>query len=219
MRVCVYVCAYVYVCVCMCGVCMRACVFSVREFIHVLHSVIKMKMLTSCIYGGFHSKWCPSNYSQMQVTHFQNLYRATASTSPNNVTEYFHKGKEHGVQWQLNRSYCLTCTPGHVAAQFNRHGNCTTTTVDTVVVGKFQAACVSRMTTSFLLMNETDYNGECCRCFMASDIKCSCSLSKTSTVFLCRACEVKLLGAVPARHIMGHSSAQLYTCIIAVRVD
>ena len=40
----------------------------------------------------------------------------------------------------------LTCTPGHVAAQFNRHGNCATATVDTVVLRKFQAACVSKIT-------------------------------------------------------------------------
>jgi len=45
------------------------------------------------------------------------------------------RAKEHGVQWQLNRSYCLTCTPSHVAAQFNWHGNCATVTVDTVVFG------------------------------------------------------------------------------------
>jgi len=44
----------------------------------------------------------------------------------NHMTKYFCEAKEHGVQWQLNRSYSLTCTPGHVAAQFNWHGNCTT---------------------------------------------------------------------------------------------
>ena len=66
--------------------------------------------------------------------------------SQNHVTEYFCQAKEHGIQWQLNRSYCLTCTPGHVAAQFDHHGN-------TVVLGKFQAACVSKITvelTTFL---------------------------------------------------------------------
>ena len=42
--------------------------------------------------------------------------------------------KEHWVQWQLNRSCSLTCTPGHVAAQFSWHGNCTTVTVDTVIL-------------------------------------------------------------------------------------
>ena len=62
------------------------------------------------------------------------------------MIKYFHKAKEHGVQRQLNRSYCLTCTPGHVAAQFNRHGNCATATVDTVVLGKPQAACISKIT-------------------------------------------------------------------------
>jgi len=38
------------------------------------------------------------------------------------------------------------CTPGHVAAQFNRHGNCATAIVDTVVLGKCQPACVSKIT-------------------------------------------------------------------------
>ena len=77
---------------------------------------------------------------------------------------YFRKAKEHGVQWQLNRSHCLTCTPGRIAAQFNRHGNCATATADTVVLGKFQAACIPKITvelTTFLpcsLTNETEYN-------------------------------------------------------------
>ena len=44
----------------------------------------------------------------------------------------------------------LTCTPGTVAAQFNHRGNCATATVDTVVLGKFQAAGVSKITTTFL---------------------------------------------------------------------
>ena len=83
-------------------------------------------------------------------------------TSQNHMTNYFRKAKEHGVQWQLNRSYSLTCTPGHVAAQFNWHGNCATVIVDTVVLGKCQAACVSKITvelTTFLpcsLMSETE---------------------------------------------------------------
>ena len=74
------------------------------------------------------------------------MYRAAAMTSLNHMTNYFCKAKEHGVQWQLNRSYRLTCTSGRVAAQFNRHGNCATATVDTVVLRKFQAACVSKIT-------------------------------------------------------------------------
>ena len=83
------------------------------------------------------------------------------------MTNYFRKAKEHSIQWQLNRSYSLTCTPGNIAVQFTRHGNCATATVDTVVLGKFQAACVSKITvelTTFLpcgLMSETEYNGEC----------------------------------------------------------
>jgi len=62
------------------------------------------------------------------------------------------------------KRYHLTCTPGHVAVQFNQHGNCATVTVDTVVLGKLQAACISKITvelTAFLpcgLMNETEHN-------------------------------------------------------------
>ena len=90
------------------------------------------------------------------------IYRAAALTSQNHMTNYFRKAKEHSVQWQLNRSYCLTCTPGHIAAQFNWHGNGATVTVDTVVLGKCQAACVSKITvelTTFLpcsLMSEME---------------------------------------------------------------
>jgi len=42
-------------------------------------------------------------------------YRA-ALTSQNHVTKYLCNAKEHGVQWQLNRSYHLTCTPGRAAS-------------------------------------------------------------------------------------------------------
>ena len=82
------------------------------------------------------------------------------------MTNYFRKAKEHGIQWQLNRSYSLTYSSGRAAAQFNWYGNCTTATVDTVVLGKFQAACVSKITvelTTFLPcipMDETEYNGD-----------------------------------------------------------
>ena len=109
-------------------------------------------------------------------------HRSAALTSQNHMTNYFRKAKEYGVQWQLNRSYHLTCTPGHVAAQFNWHGNCATAEVDTVVLRKFQAACVSKITvelTTFLpcsIMSETDYNGECCGCFTACDVKRSRSI-------------------------------------------
>ena len=97
------------------------------------------------------------------------------------MTNYFRKAKEHGVQWQLNRRYSLTCTPGHVAAQFNRHGNCATAKVDAVVLGKCQAACVTVALTSFLpcsLMSEMEYNGECCGCFTAYDVKRSRSIGR-----------------------------------------
>ena len=60
------------------------------------------------------------------------------------MTQYFRMAKEHGVQWQRNGNYWLTCTPGHVAAQSDRHGNCAT--VHTVVLRKFRAACVSKIT-------------------------------------------------------------------------
>jgi len=76
----------------------------------------------------------------------ESIYRAAAFTSQNHVTKYFRKAKEHGVQWQLNRSYCLICTPGCIAAQSNGHGNRATVTVDIVILEKFQVACVSKIT-------------------------------------------------------------------------
>jgi len=72
-------------------------------------------------------------------------------TSQNHMTNYFRKAKEHGVQWQLSRSCRLTCTSGRVAAQFHRHGNCTT-------------------------VSKTKYIGECCGCFTAYDVKRSHSI-------------------------------------------
>jgi len=91
-------------------------------------------------------------------------------TSQTHDYKYFLKANKQRVQLQLKRSYHFACTPGHVAPQFNRHGNCTRATVDTVVFGKFQAAFVSKITvelTTFLpcsLMNEMEYNSECCEC-------------------------------------------------------
>ena len=112
--------------------------------------------------------------------------------SQNHVTKYFREARDR-VQWQLNGSYSLTCTPGCVAAQFNQHGNCTT--VDTVVLGKSQAACVSKITverTTFLpciLMNEMEHNGGCGRCFATSGVNaaalftsgCTCDQSCQQT--------------------------------------
>jgi len=102
--------------------------------------------------------------------------------SLNHMANYFHKAKEHGVQWQLNRSYHLTCTSCRVAAQFNQHGNCATAIVDTVVLRKFLAARISKITvelTTFLpcrLMSKTKFIGECCGCFTACDVKRSRSI-------------------------------------------
>ena len=87
------------------------------------------------------------------------------------MANYFCKAKEHGVQWQLNRRCYLTYTPGRVAAQFSHHGNHATATVDTVVLGKFQAACVSKITVQLttllpcILMNKSECNRGCCRSF------------------------------------------------------
>ena len=111
-------------------------------------------------------------------------HRVAALMSQNHVTMYFCKAKQHRVQWQLNRSYSLTCTPGHVAAQFNQHGNCATVTVDTVVLGKFHDAGVSKITaelTTFLpcsLTNKTECNRGYHSCFAACNVKCSCSIGK-----------------------------------------
>ena len=68
------------------------------------------------------------------------------------------------------RRYCFTCTLGCLAAQFNRHGNCATATVDTKALGKFQAACVSQITVdlttllSCILTSKMKYyhNTGCC---------------------------------------------------------
>jgi len=49
--------------------------------------------------------------------------RVAALAEQKHVTKYFHKAKEHGVQRQVNGHYCLTCNQGHIATQFNWHGN------------------------------------------------------------------------------------------------
>ena len=65
---------------------------------------------------------------------------------------------------------------------------CTTVTVDAVVLGKFQAACISKITielTTFLpciVTNKTEYNSGC---FMASDVKCSRSIDCDSDTSSC----------------------------------
>jgi len=81
---------------------------------------------------------------------------------------------------ELNSSYGLTSTPGPVAAQFNRHGNCATATVDTVVLGKFQAACFSKITVELMLgslMDETEYSGERCGCLRPVTLNTAALLS------------------------------------------
>ena len=82
-------------------------------------------------------------------------HRAAALTSQSHVTTCKNSArqKEYRIQWQLNRSYHFTCTPDCIVAQFDQHGNCTTATVDTVVLGMFQAVCISEITvelTTFL---------------------------------------------------------------------
>jgi len=66
--------------------------------------------------------------------------------------------------------------PGFIAVQFN-HANRLTATVDMVVLGKFQAACISKinveLTTFLLCVLTIKRNGERFRCFMAGDVKCS----------------------------------------------
>ena len=79
------------------------------------------------------------------------------------MTSYFHKAKEHGIQGQLNRRYCITYTPGHVAVQFNQHGNCTISTVATLMLGMFQVVFISKISvelTTFLLnLQSYKWNG------------------------------------------------------------
>jgi len=99
------------------------------------------------------------------------------------MTNYFRMAKEHDVQWQLNRSYSLTCILGRVAAQCD----CVTVTVDTVILRKFQAVCISKSTVELTtslpcsLMSEMEYNRECCGCFTAYDVKRSCSIPLTNS--------------------------------------
>ena len=55
--------------------------------------------------------------------------------------------------------------PSHLYSRSHsyQHGNCATVKVDTVVLGKLQAACISKITVeltiflSCILMNETEY--------------------------------------------------------------
>ena len=129
---------------------------------------------------------------------FRNSSKLSSSTALSNASKSY--------TWRYNKSdytvpiqsgcidvtnYHLTCTPwpGNVAAQINRHGNCTTVTVDTVILGKFQAACFSKITielTAFLSCipkNEMEYNRGCCGCFTASDVKCSLSIYTCIRIF------------------------------------
>ena len=92
-----------------------------------------------------YEKWRGEKVWEIRTASRQIFNRAVALTSQNHVTECFREAKEHGVQWQLNGNYFLTCT-GRVAARSNQHGNCTTATVDTVVLRKFRAACISKIT-------------------------------------------------------------------------
>jgi len=69
-------------------------------------------------------------------------------------------------------------TPGCSTTQFNQHGKCTTAIACTVAFDKFQAACISKITDFLpsILMCKTEYHRGCCRCFTASDVKCSHSI-------------------------------------------
>ena len=63
----------------------------------------------------------------------------------------------------------------------------TTVTVDAMVLGKFQAAFISKIVelTTFLpciVTNKTEYNS---RCFMASNVKCSRSIDYYSDTGSC----------------------------------
>ena len=92
------------------------------------------------------------------------------------MTSYFHKAKEHGIQGQLNGRYCITYTPGRVAVQFNQHGNCTTATVATLMLGMFQVVCISKISVELT----TCHNG---RCFTASVVKRSHSIPYHDSLF------------------------------------
>ena len=124
--------------------------------------------------------------------HRERLARET--TTSHLLVHYNRAVAKDGVQWQLNGNYCLTCIPGRVAARSNRHGNCATATVNTVVLRKFQAACVSKIidseeSTTFLpysLMRETECNGGCFVCFTAGDVNCNRSIAYSEMSELCK---------------------------------
>jgi len=126
-----------------------------------VHEYVSVARSRPFVQGGSIWKFVPSTHS-----HNCAQYGGILTITESMTAVFCHKivrAKEHGVQWQLNRSNCLTCTPGRIAAQFNWHGNCATATTDTVVLGKLQAAaCVCKSTvelTAFLpciLTNETE---------------------------------------------------------------
>jgi len=67
--------------------------------------------------GGVHRTWSKFiSYICSLIVYICFLHYRAALTSQNHVTKYLHNAKEHGVQWQLNRSYHLTCTPGCAAS-------------------------------------------------------------------------------------------------------
>ena len=132
------------------------------------------------------------------------------------------KNTEFNGGW--TEGYCLTCIPGHVAAQFNRHGNCATAAVDTIVISKFQAACFSKITvelTTFLpcgLMSETEWR--VLQCFTASDVQCSHSIPWKwvwPAAFFNKASQnpgKEIIKVPESSFIDNHCSITLYHCIL-----
>ena len=107
-------------------------------------------------------------------------YRAAALTSQSHATKYFRMARRTQSSMAAEQKHSSHLLRSHPV--YYQHDNCTTATLDTVILGKFRAACVSKITvelTTFLPcipVEETECNGSCCGSFMASDVKCSHTL-------------------------------------------
>ena len=68
--------------------------------------------------------------------------------SQNHMTKYFRKTKRtpSSMTAEQKLPFHLYSRLRSIGVRFNRHGNCTTATVDTTVLGKFKAAYISRTT-------------------------------------------------------------------------
>ena len=118
------------------------------------------------------------------VTHIDSIERLRWHHNITILTPSKAKGSRTGRSMAAEQKL-PSCTPGPIATQFNHHGNCATVTVDTVVLGKFQAACVSEITVELttvyffclaVLWAKRNITEHVCSCFTACDVKCNHSI-------------------------------------------